>query len=175
MYKEISKEVDAAGQLDKLLSLHVQLARPFETIGEVPSGLRVNCYVAGGTFQGERLHGRLRPVGGEWFTMRRDGVGILDVRCTLETHDGALIFAEHGGLVDFGEAGYTDFLEGKLPTRRTAGVSIRYQTAQPTYSWLNRVQCLGWAAVDLRKSTVDYEVFALRPQPGNEAPNVERA
>lgn len=163
-----------AGYLDELFSLHVQLARPFETIGEVPDGLRVNCYVAGGAFQGARLNGTLRAVGGEWFTLRPDGVGVLDVRCTLETRDGALIFAEHGGLVDFGEDGYAELLRGELPTRRTAGVTIRYRTAHPAYRWLNRVQCVGWATVDLKRSTVDYAVFALRPQP-DAAPGVKGA
>lgn len=154
---------NSLGYLGELLNMHVQLARPFEMLGEVPEGIRVNCYVAGGVFKGAHLNGSLRAVGGEWFTLRPDGVGVLDVRCTLETQDGALIFAEHGGLVDFGEEGYAELLKGALPTRRTAGVTIRYRTAHLSYRWLNRVQCVGWATVDLARSSVDYAVFALCP------------
>jgi len=37
------------------------------------------------------VSGKLRPVGGDWLTIRKHGVAILDVRATIETHDGALI------------------------------------------------------------------------------------
>ena len=155
----------AHGQLEALLNLHVQLSRPFEVLGDAPEGARVNCSIAAGRFEGPRLRGTLRTLGGEWFTLRRDGVGVLDVRCTLQTDDGALILAEHGGLVDFGETGHADLLSGQLPDRRTAGVAVRYHTAHPAYTWLNRTQVVGWASVDLQEASVDYQLFTLSARP----------
>jgi hypothetical protein len=52
----------------------------------------VNLYVTGGKVQGPKVNGKLLPVGGDWLTIRTDGVGILDVRATIETHDAALIY-----------------------------------------------------------------------------------
>lgn len=51
--------------------------------------------------------------------LRTDGVGILDVRATIETHDGALIYAAYSGVIDLGEDGYQKFLQGELPASGT--------------------------------------------------------
>jgi Protein of unknown function (DUF3237) len=47
--------------------------------------------VTSGEVTGPRIRGILRPVGGDWFTIRTDGIGLLDVRATIETHNNALI------------------------------------------------------------------------------------
>lgn len=63
------------------------------------------------------MQGILRPVGGDWITMRSDGVGILDVRATVETHDQARIYLYYSGVADFGPDGYQSFARGELPPR----------------------------------------------------------
>jgi hypothetical protein len=45
------------------------------------------------------MRGRLRPVGGDWLLIRTDGVGVLDVRATLELDNGAMIYTTYGGLL----------------------------------------------------------------------------
>ena len=45
------------------------------------------------------------PGGGDWLTVRTDGFGILDVRATLESDDGALIYMAYSRLGDLGEDG----------------------------------------------------------------------
>ena len=77
-------------RLEHIMSYTVKIAEP-EVIGPVPEGLRVNGYILGGEVTGPRVSGKLRPVGGDWLTIRKHGVAILDVRATIETHDGALI------------------------------------------------------------------------------------
>jgi hypothetical protein len=81
-------------------------------IGPVPEGIRVNVYATGGEVQGPELHGKLRPVGGDWLLERQDGIGMLDVRATIESHDGALIYITYTGVIDLGEDGYQQFLQG---------------------------------------------------------------
>ena len=62
-------------------------------LGQTPLGGRKIAPVAGGTFQGERIRGTVMPSpGGDWLLMRADGVLTLDVRLTLKTDDGALIY-----------------------------------------------------------------------------------
>ena len=80
-----------------LYDMTVQLEPP-QMIGQTPQGNRQIFYVRSGTFEGPRLKGELLPGGGDWFLLRPDNVGELDVRATLKTHDGALIYATYRGI-----------------------------------------------------------------------------
>jgi len=133
-----------------------------EIIGETPEGIRVNFYVTGGDITGERLNGKVLPVGGDWLTLRRDGVGILDVRATLETDDGALIYLSYTGILETGEDGYQHFLAGNLPKAPTIRGAPRFLTAHPDYHWLNRLQCINVGGADLEDYIVSYDIYALK-------------
>jgi len=54
--------------------------------------------IAGGSFEGPRLRGRVLPGGSDWTLLRSDGVLELDLRITLEADDGALIYMNSFGL-----------------------------------------------------------------------------
>ena len=84
-------------RMEYLFSYRVAWENPPEILGPVPEGLRVNFYLVGGEVEGPRPNGRIKPVGGEWFVVRPDGVGMLDMRATIETDDGATIFFDHQG------------------------------------------------------------------------------
>lgn len=57
-------------------------------LGQTPKGMRKIALVTGGQFQGDRLRGTVHAgPGGDWMTLRTDGVLSLDVRLTLETDD----------------------------------------------------------------------------------------
>jgi hypothetical protein len=74
-----------AYNLELVFSYTGVLARPPEIIGPVPEGIRVSFY-SRGEVTGPKLRGTMRPVGGDWTTVRRDGVANLDVHATLEVH-----------------------------------------------------------------------------------------
>jgi uncharacterized protein DUF3237 len=133
-----------------------------EIIGNTPDGIKVNWWVTSGSFEGPRLRGKLRPEGADWMTIRPDGIGILDVRATLETHDGALISVTYSGVFELGADGYRNFIAGKYPKLPEARTTPRYLTADPRYSWLNRLQCIAAGAVDLDTLNFVYDSFALR-------------
>ena len=109
------------------------LKDPPEVIGPVPCGIRANFYVVEGEITGPRLRGRVRPVGGDWFTVRPDGVGILDVRATFESHDGASIEIAFSGVGDSGQDGYQKFLRQELPLSLQLRIAPRFRTAHPDY------------------------------------------
>jgi hypothetical protein len=115
--------------LEHVFSYSATLHAPFEVLGETPAGLRINAYVSGGEISGPRLRGRVRPVGADWLTLRRDGIGVLDVRATLETDDGALLYLEYGGVLDLGEDGYQRMLAGNPPARAPIRAAPRVLTA----------------------------------------------
>jgi hypothetical protein len=100
-----------------------------EEIGATPHGRTLVFPITGGSFDGERLRGRVLAGGGDWVTARADGIFELDLRATLETDDGALIHMTFSGLRD--DANH--YLR-TLP---------RFETAASQYLFLNRLIAVG--------------------------------
>ena len=117
------------GNLDKALAL-----------GEVPQGIRRILHFTGGSFTGERLAGEIVPGGGDWVLTRRDGVSELDIRMTLRTGDGALIYLESNGLFEISPENRARIEAGEDvdPASYYFRTSQRYETSAEKYSWLNR-------------------------------------
>ena len=147
--------------LEPIFSYSGTLAPP-EIIGPLPEGVRVNFYSTGGEIGGPGFSGRVRPVGGDWMTVRHDGVAYLDVRTTFETHDGAAILVTYQGLVDLGEDGYDTFLRGELPPRVQLRSSPRIVSSHPAYLWLNRLFCIGIGEYRADRNEARYDVYAVR-------------
>jgi hypothetical protein len=143
-------------------SYRATLSEP-EVIGPVAEGLRLNVYVTGGEVLGPRIKGKIRPVGADWLTVRSDGVGILDVRATVETDDGALIYTYYRGVAHLGPDGYQNFLDGAPPP--PSGIPLRiqpvYQTSHPDYLWVNRAFCIGVGKAFLEKGEVSYDIYEV--------------
>jgi Protein of unknown function (DUF3237) len=114
-----------------LLTLRLNTA-PTQDIGPGPHGTRVTFPITGGSFEGDRLRGKVLPSGSDWTVKRPDGVTELDLRITLETDDGALIHMTFEGIRDDGAPG--------APYFRTVS---RFETAEPKYSFLNRLLAVG--------------------------------
>ena len=134
---------------------------PPEVIGPLPEGVRVNFYVTGGEIKGPKVYGKFRPVGADWLLLRTDGVGILDVRATIETREEALIYAAYSGVLDLGEEGYDRFLRGELPLTVPLRVVPRFLTAHPDLQWLNRLQCLGIGEFNAQRLEVSYDAYGV--------------
>ena len=75
---------------------------PTQDVGAGPHGARVTVPIRGGSFEGDRLRGKVLPGGDDWTIRRADGVIELDLRITLETDDGALIHMTFEGIRDDG-------------------------------------------------------------------------
>ena len=133
-----------------------------EVIGQTPDGLRWNVHVTGGEVTGPRVFGKIRPLSGDWMTIRRDGVAILDVRLTIETNDSALIYVTYSGILDFGEDGYEQSLQGLSRPPIPIRTALRFYTSHPSYLWLNRLLCLGIGSTIPDRRQVAYDVYAVR-------------
>jgi len=131
-------------------------------IGPTPEGLRVNVYVTSGEVFGPKLRGSFRPVGGDWLLIRPDGIGVLDVRATMELDDGALVYTTYGGVAELGPNGYAQFMQGKPPVSADLKIVPRYHTSHADYIWLNRLQCVGIGVVDIEHLRVSYDIYAIR-------------
>ena len=147
--------------MEHLCSVTVTLDNPPEIIGPTPEGLRLNVYISGGEVTGPRLQGKVLPVGADWLTVRSDGVGVLDIRATIETSDGALIYLAYKGMADAGEDGYQRFIEGNPPARVSLRGAPTFLTSHPNYLWLNRLQCINIGEVDLESWVVGYDLYTF--------------
>jgi hypothetical protein len=118
-----------------LLTLRLSTA-PTQNVGAVPHGTRRTFPITGGSFEGDRLRGKVLPGGDDWVIKRPDGVLELDLRVTLQTDDGALIHMTFTGMRDDAAPG--------APYFRTLP---RFETAEPKYAFLNRLLALGTAEI----------------------------
>ena len=113
-------------------------------IGTTVGGRRRIAPVTGGTFDGERLRGRVEG-GADWVINRPDGVMVLDVRLHLTTHDGAAILLFYTGsfvaapdaMAAFGKGERLAFEQYRLRT------VPRFETGNARYAWLNDLPCAG--------------------------------
>jgi hypothetical protein len=141
------------------MSLEVVVAAP-QRVGAAPHGTRTIAPVTGGTFEGERLRGKVLG-GADWLLLRGDGVLELDLRLTLETDDGALIYLRSFGL----RHGPADVIAALGRGERVDPASYyfrttpRFETATPRYEFLNRL--LATATGDRRPSGPLYTIDEL--------------
>lgn len=148
-------------RLEHLFTFVAQLQPP-QVLGAMATGVRVNFAIAGGEVSGPRLKGRLLAVGADFFNLQTDGVGTLDVRAAIETHDGALIDVRYQGVGDLGEDGHARFLRGELPPTLALRTAPRMATSHPDYLWANRLQCIGIGEADFSTLKVRYDVYSVR-------------
>ena len=123
-----------------LMTLEVAVAGP-QKIGAVPHGTRVTAPIAGGHFEGPGLRGKVLPGGGDWTLLRGDGVLELDLRVTLETDDGALIYMASFGLRHGPPEVIAALARGEAvdPGAYYFRTAPRFETAHPKYAFLNRL------------------------------------
>lgn len=147
-------------KLEHLMDYHLDLGAALD-VGAGPYGKRLIVETTGGRFDGARLSGTIRAAGGaDWLTMCED-YAHMDVRATLETADGAVIYAEYVGrselapstLAALAGEGETAYGENEMFT------SWRFQTGDTRYRWINNLVCVGEGR--LAPGRVEYRVYAV--------------
>ncbi|MBR0925657.1 DUF3237 domain-containing protein [Bradyrhizobium diazoefficiens] len=146
-----------------LLDIVVDLD-PRLNFGAGPVGQRVLFRAAKGSFEGPRLRGEVLQGGGDWALFRADGTMTLDVRLSLRTHDGELIYMTYGGRWVTPQALRAEMAH---PARRTkvdpAGYYFRtnplFETGSQSYAWLNDIVCVGKGY--LVEGAVAYKIFEV--------------
>lgn len=149
--------------LEYLYTAHVPLKSP-ELIGVTPEGIMVDWYwyPAEGVVKGPKLNGKVRRLGGDWMTIRRDGIGLMDVKAVIETQNGALILVNYSGYFDLGKNGYDDFLAHRWPERAPTRTAPRFHTSSPDYMWLNRIQATSVGEVRMKELAYVSDVYVQR-------------
>jgi hypothetical protein len=125
--------------------MRLQVNPPLVVGPVVPEGYRRIGVIPGGSFEGERLSGKVLDGGSDWQTVRHDGSVILNVRLVLRTNDDALICMTYSGV----RCGPPDVIakidrgEAVDPADYYFRINPMFQTAAPQYDWVNRVVGVG--------------------------------
>lgn len=144
-----------------LMTLHAPLDAPL-TIDE---SLIIYNVLDGGWVKGPKIEGKLRAPGGDWLQLLSDGTLRIDVRLTIETDDGALIYLSYNGV-----ARRTGESMAKRARGEIVGPDDMYFITAPTmrtsserYDWLNHVQCIGKMVQSKsgEGAHVKYDVFVV--------------
>jgi hypothetical protein len=120
-------------------------ASPPQNVGPSPVGNRRIIPIAGGTFEGPKLRGNVLVGGADWMLVRPDGVAQIDVRVTLQTDDGDLIFMRYGGFAHGPKEVMERLGRGEAvdPTAYYLRVTPLFETASQKYGWVNRIVTVG--------------------------------
>jgi hypothetical protein len=127
-----------------LCTLVVELGEA-QVIGDGPHGARQIVPLTGGTMEGPKIKGEVLPFGADWILVRPDGAFQLDVRATVRTDDGELVYVTYRGIVD--------------PSRDYFRMVPVFETGSEKYGWLNRIICVGKGTRGEGK--VEYEIHQI--------------
>jgi hypothetical protein len=127
-------------RLTKIFRLEASLGEPLD-LGNVTQGRRRIVPQTGGTFTGPELNGTLLPgASADWQIVLPDGTALGDVRSTLQTDRGDLLYVRsqgvrHGDAEVLGRLSRGEEVDASEYVFRT---STQIETAAPDLDWLNK-------------------------------------
>ena len=127
----------------------------------------VNVKPDGGWAKGPKISGTFISPGGDWLRVMPSGVLRLDVRATLKTDDGALIYISYNAIVQHSKESADKLNRGEVLTQKDIPyfiVAPTLETSAEKYAWLNSVP-LASKMVELKLGEGGYvkcDVFVLR-------------
>ena len=143
-----------------IFTIHAELA-PMLHFGRTPYGERRVIGILGGMVRGPKLSGRVLPGGADWQIVRGDGAADIQACYTIESEAGARILVSsdglrHGPPAVLERLARGDNVDPALYYFRTV---MRFETADPSVDWLNRILALARGQREANAVRLDvYEV-----------------
>ena len=148
-----------------LFDIHFELGA-IHTVGQGPYGQRVIGNLGGGTFEGERLRGRILPSGGDWGLFMPDGTLSVDGRACFECDDGALIYGIYTGRWAIApevmaKLADPEQIAGHDPSEYYLRINFIFETAveNAKVAWMNRLIAIATGRRVV--GGIDYRVFEI--------------
>jgi hypothetical protein len=148
-------------RLSQVYRLQANLGQPID-LGHIAQGQRRIVPLTGGTFTGPEINGRLVPgVGADWQIILPDGTALGDIRYTLQTDTGHLLYVQsrgvrHGSAEVLARLGRGEDVDPSEYTFRTA---TQIETAASDLAWMNRGIFIGVAG--RQPGGVTYETYLV--------------
>jgi hypothetical protein len=123
-------------------------------------------HVREGWIKGPKISGKLIAPGGDWLRAMPGGSFRLDVRGTIKTDDGALVYIAYNGIISQSKESFDRLMKGETLTSKDIYfiTAPTMQTSSDKYAWLNHVQCVG-KIIEVKLSEnrfVKYDIFIVR-------------
>jgi len=142
------------------------LYAPLEAPQQIDSALSIYNVGDGGWVKGPRINGTLTAPGADWLRTMPGGSARLDVRASIRTDDGALVYITYSGVISHTADSMERLVNGELlkADDHYFITAPTFQTASENYAWLNHVQCIGkMAEVKMGEgSFVKYDIYVVR-------------
>lgn len=127
-------------RLTKVYRMEATLGQPLN-VGDVPGGHRRILPLTSGMFTGPAINGKLLPgASADWQVVLADGTTLGDIRYTLQTDRGDLLYVQsralrHGPAEVLARLGRGEQVDASEYSFRT---STQIETAAPDLEWLNK-------------------------------------
>jgi hypothetical protein len=127
-------------RLTQIYCLEATLGQPLD-LGDTAQGHRRIVPQTGGTFTGPELNGKLVPgASADWQIILPDGTALGDIRYTLQTDSGDLLYVQsrgvrHGSAEVLARLGRGEHVDASEYTFRT---STQIETAAAELDWINK-------------------------------------
>jgi hypothetical protein len=132
-------------QLSLVYRLEARLGEALD-LGETGFGRRRIVPLTAGTFSGPEISGRLLPgASADWQTVLRDGTALADVRYTLRTDSGNLLYVRSQGVRHGSPEVLARLAKGEdvNADEYTFRTTTQIETAAPELDWLNKGVFIG--------------------------------
>jgi muconolactone delta-isomerase len=159
--KPVAGDLLPEPRLTLVYRLEATLGEPLD-VGETAQGHRRIVPLTGGMFTGPDITGRLLPgVSADWQIVQPDGTALADVRYTLLTDHGALLYVQSRG-TRYGSAEVLARLgrgEDVKASEYTFRTGTRIETTFPGFEWVSKAV---FVSVGGRKpGAVIYETYLV--------------
>jgi hypothetical protein len=150
-----------APKLRHVYRLDADLAAPID-LGDTPQGHRRIVALTGGRAEGPDFNAELLATGGaDWQLVRASGSSVADIRYTLKTDRGALLYVQshgirHGKPEVLARLAAGENVDASEYTFRTA---VTIETADPELAWVNDGVFI--AVGGREPSGVSYDVYLV--------------
>jgi hypothetical protein len=148
-------------RLTPVYRLEATVGEPVD-LGDTGHGRRRIVPLTGGIFSGPSLKGKLLPgASADWQTVLPDGTALGDVRYTLQTDAGEVLYVQSRGV----RHGSADILarlaadEDVDPSEYTFRTSTQIETTAAEHQWLNKGVFIGVGG--RQASGVVYETYLV--------------